>query len=97
MSDLIDRSKLPTMRIEIRERIDDNTCHILEAVIQGVKHAIDSAPRVDAVEVIRCKDCVYWGRSPFDHASIGWCIIAGHHRNPDYYCASADAKNDPNR
>lgn len=52
----------------------------------------------EAVEkVIRCKDCRHWGRSPFDHASIGWCIIAGYHRNPDYYCASADVKNDPNR
>lgn len=49
MSDLIDRSALPTMRIEIPERIDDKTCRILEGVIRGVQHVIDSAPAVDAV------------------------------------------------
>lgn len=26
----------------------------------GVKMLVDEAPTVDAVEVVRCKDCIYW-------------------------------------
>ena len=53
---------------------------------------IDREPTVDAVPVIRCKDCEHWRSSPFGVTNLGWCIICGHHRNPDYYCASADPK-----
>ncbi len=48
--------------------------------------AIENAP---TVEVIRCKDCQTWGRSPYGHPTIGWCIVHGRHRAPDYFCASA--------
>lgn len=60
----------------------------------GLIHLIKSlhAPAVDAVEVIRCKDCQAYGRSPYNHPTIGWCKLHGHHRNPDYYCASGKRK-----
>lgn len=55
---------------------------------------IDRAPTLDAVEVIRCKDCKYWGESPYHHPIIGWCMLAGHHRRPEYYCADGRRKDD---
>ncbi len=88
MSDLIDRSALPTIRLEIHERIDDKTRLILEALSQGVKHVIDSAPRVDAVPVVRCERCRAWGKSPFGNVEgAGWCILVSEHTRPDFYCA----------
>ena len=40
---------------------------------------IDEQPTVDAVEVVRCKDC------------RKWCIC---HHSDDYYCADAERKED---
>lgn len=88
MSDLIDRSKLPMIRLEIPECIDKKTCRILEAVMMCVQHVIDSAPRVDAVPVVRCERCRAWGKSPFGNVEgAGWCILVSEHTRPDFYCA----------
>ena len=46
----------------------------------------------EVARIIRCKDCEHWRPSPFGVTNLGWCIICGHHRPPDYYCASADPK-----
>lgn len=46
----------------------------------------------DAVQVIRCADCAYYGKSPFGHPRIGWCRIDCKHRKPDFFCANADRK-----
>lgn len=53
---------------------------------------IMQAPAVDAVEVVRCKDCKAFGESPWGHFPKGWCKIHGRHRDPDYYCASGVRK-----
>ena len=37
---------------------------------------IDDAPTVDAVQVVRCKDCKYWERK--DGLVIGYCGAAKH-------------------
>ena len=76
-NDLISRSKLI-------ERYKE-PCHSFLDVIE-------SMPGIDAVPVIRCKDCTNWGRSPFGSGQVGWCKIQGHHRRPEYYCASAKKK-----
>lgn len=52
----------------------------------------ETAPAVDVVEVVRCKDCKAWGKSPWGHFPKGWCKIHGRHRDPDYYCASGVRK-----
>ena len=46
----------------------------------------------DAVHVIRCADCAYYGKSPLGHPHIGWCRIDCKHRKPGFYCANADGK-----
>lgn len=51
---------------------------------------IENAPTVDAVEVIRCGRCAYYGKSPFGSRELGWCRIDAKHRPPNYYCANAD-------
>ena len=39
-------------------------------------HLIWNAPTVDAVQVVRCKDCKYWERK--DGLVIGYCGAAKH-------------------
>ena len=38
----------------------------------GLIELIEQAPTVDAVEVVRCKDCKHW------HEEIGWCNEHSH-------------------
>ena len=35
--------------------------------VEFILKKIDNAPTIDAVEVVRCKDCEYY------HSDIGWC------------------------
>ena len=61
----------------------------VDAACKAFKAVAKAVPIIDAVEVVRCKDCQAWGRSPYGHPTIGWCIVQGRHRAPDYFCASA--------
>ena len=49
--------------------IDDKDCKDLlyvrcighdKAFIAAMEQVIDDCPAIDAVEVVRCKDCIYW-------------------------------------
>jgi hypothetical protein len=68
-----------------------------------IRGAIDNAPTVDAVEVVRCKDCVH---SIWDEENEMWkCIESAEYdpnfgdymgwvsyHNADYYCAYGERK-----
>jgi len=53
---LIDADALPITPVDITDLPKDGT-----ALIVYSKENVDNAPTVDAVEVVRCKDC-RWGR-----------------------------------
>ena len=42
--------------------------------------ARDEAPTIDAVPVVRCKDCVYFWTGD-------WCVLTGTRARKDGYCA----------
>lgn len=42
-----------------------------------VKAVLEKAPAVDAVEVVRCKNCEHW------HEETGWCDHHSHFIMPD--------------
>ena len=111
MSDLISRETLlKALRKEQRECEKDGEEFggesILYAEVFG--DAIDmvkNLPTVDAVEVVRCRDCKYWsGRNdkPGEVTAIGYCDHPNHHIMPlraGWYCADGtkmDAKEDDN-
>lgn len=49
--------------------IFDYTAHReVRNVLRDIKHLIDNTPTVDAVEVVRCKDCVHAGTFPNAYA-----------------------------
>lgn len=55
----------------------------------GAYKLILEAPAVDAVRVVRCRDCIHFND---ENGPKGWC--KGHIQNvdPDYYCASGKRK-----
>lgn len=77
-NDLISRSAL-------LEAIPDNEVFLSHEV----RRLITNSPGVD---VIQCKNCEHYGVSPYHHPTIGWCIIHGCHKFPDYFCADADRR-----
>lgn len=61
--------------------------------VQSVLEAIDAAPTVDAVEVVRCKDCEYsYDEISYLYCSHGVCVDC--EVPPDFYCAEGKRRND---
>lgn len=56
---------------------------------------IEAAPVVNAVEVVRCKDCTQWGGVPFGNICRRWSAPLAGMRNctgPDDYCSYGERK-----
>lgn len=43
-------------------------------------------------EIVRCRDCRYWGLTNFVHEPTGWCGRQETTRNPDWYCADGERR-----
>jgi hypothetical protein len=82
MSDLISRSAL------IKELDALFTNYIWW--IDFIKHFVEKAPAVDAVEVVRCKDCKWWDDSLCTNINGAFCVV----ENGDWFCASGERKGD---
>ena len=53
-------------------------------------HLIWNAPTVDAVAVVRCEQCRYWGKDGFgDYRKYS---IDGAWHKPSFYCASGERR-----
>lgn len=54
---------------------------------------VHDAPAIDAVTVVRCKDCRRWGAGyPSETDKIKCCQIAGYMIGENGYCLYAEAK-----
>lgn len=54
----------------------------------GARKLMEDSPTVDAVEVVRCKDCRHW------REDIGWCDINSHFVDDnDAPCSPEDSPN----
>lgn len=69
---------------------DCDTDDKVSAYKSGWNDAIDaiveSAPTVDAVEVVRCKDCTSF--------YSGWCCDYGIHMDDNEFCSGGERRND---
>lgn len=82
------------------ERVKPYSFYDVEWTCTGatVKHlihdAIDNAPTVDAVPIVRCKDCRYFGKAaPNDK---GFCICPASNMEivPDDFCSYGERKDE---
>ena len=60
---------------------------------------IDAAPTVDAVEVVRCRECKHWkpsgskaGNSFSDMEYIGGCEFTNYYRSESDFCSYGERK-----
>ena len=56
---------------------------------------IEDATTVDAVEVVRCKDCTHWGGVPFGNVCRRWSAPIVGMKNctgPDDFCSYGEEK-----
>lgn len=47
---------------------------------------IETAPTVDAVEAVRCKDCKFWDKQ--SNSAQGRCILIGNYPTGNWFCAN---------
>ena len=47
---------------------------------------------VDAVQVVRCKDCKYWEKQK--DSAQGRCILSGNYPTSAWFCANGERKDD---
>lgn len=55
-----------------------------------VFYAIDNCPIIDAVPVVRCKDCIYY--EPELGTDLGWCPVCSFVRRDDDFCSYGERK-----
>ena len=67
---------------------------LFKSVCVAIKCFVEQMPTVDAVEVVRCKDCKWYKIAPFDNVPYcshesGYC---GEHMGGLFYCANGERK-----
>ena len=61
----------------------------------GVIRLIEDAPTIDAVPVVRCKDCRYWGGVTYGYVCSRWSApLAGFKTctKPEGFCADGERR-----
>lgn len=95
---LIERDKIKT---EVVERYSfgvptpDRHGQAMRGGIRKALREIETSPTVDAVEVVRCKDCKHTTRSKVNPEKIICCLtkMCGT-VDPDYFCADGEREID---
>ena len=59
----------------------------------GIQQAVDEQPTVDAVEVVRCKDCKWYVPYTMENKTYKMCRKA-HLGSDDFYCADGERKSE---
>lgn len=57
---------------------------------ESVIRVIESIPAVDAVPVVRCRDCKWWGKDSTTDGYKRFCPNTGCCEEPDFYCADGE-------
>ena len=58
------------------------------------KYDIDHAPTIDAIEVVRCKDCKNWDTSWISNDGFYYCPMIDRLTPGDFFCADGERRED---
>lgn len=76
--------------------VPENPHYLTSVLVQVLKNAIDKCPTVDAVPVVRCKDCVRWDDAPdtygTDDGPKGKCMKSFETMCADDFCSYSERK-----
>ena len=82
---LIDANALLEL-VQFRLPIDNQNAEVIAGCVDITRRLIQNAPTVDAVEVVRCKDCKHYMTI---HCTCDGCCISD-----DWYCADGERRTD---
>lgn len=86
------------MMDDLISRISLKQSIVLSMILGGEKtldQIIDEEPSIDAVPVVRCKDCKYWHREIYngiEYFNFSSCDLNHYGDGRDFYCADAERK-----
>lgn len=63
---------------------------IIQDVISSAMDTVNEAPSVDAVEVVRCKDCKYWTRVSRASGKCPFMIGENRYAFVNHYCSCGE-------
>lgn len=86
MADLIDREAL-LEKVQYRIAPNSYDSMIIGRCVDITRKLIEDAPAVDAVEVCRCKECIY-----SNLCDVEWMLLGDGVENP--YCAAGERRAD---
>ena len=100
---LEERDKIPrTIATAPYEPWAEKPYHAGDQMRGGIRKAlrcIEQAPTVDAVPVVRCRECKYWqrsgskaGKSFSDMEYIGGCEFSNYYRRESDFCSYGEPK-----
>lgn len=84
---LIDADALDIER-EVELADDWNTAH-------EIANCVKYAPTIDAVPVVRCKDCKHWctdSMPRMQDANVHFCVMVDFYSTADWFCAYGELK-----
>ena len=72
-----------------------------DTLIPCVNRALDDSPTIDAVPVVRCRECKHWkpsgskaGNSFSDMEYIGGCEFTNYYRTESDFCSYGERKDE---
>ena len=57
-----------------------------------IRRVIDEAPTIDAVPVVRCKDCIYWKKRTVNEKGFIICSASGMEIHTEDFCSYGERK-----
>ena len=70
-----------------------NQVYKMEELCKAVKAVADAAPTVDAVEVVRCRDCKHYMEHPRTKRMCCYVhLLTPHHMRNDDFCSYGERK-----
>ena len=67
--------------------------NLLDKVLTGV----GAAPTIDAIPVVRCRECIHWNKGTNDAESWEYCTLLKHNMGGDMFCSHGERKIEPPR
>lgn len=91
-NDLISKSHFDK---RVREAVGMTIAELTADFKDGVRTTLEllkTEPTVDAVQVVRCKDCKYYQKvyGGVSFGEVGRCICHSFETVPDWYCADGE-------
>ena len=64
---------------------------------QKIDAWVDSIPAVDAVEVVRCRECKHYKPSKFNSGTAHYCAVIDGFPVEEWYCAEGQRREEDHR